>query len=761
MEKGCSLKDSTKNNSCEIEVLNYSDGETIDYPFVLLECQFKNNSKFDGEFGEKEVSFPRDDNQLLENHGKVVQVLVETRDECVSWPVIRGAFKVLLKLVPGDNNLRIKASMSEKRQIQKDFHLVYKPSTLPRFVRVVYVKCVDSDGSFEAPPEVANNIEVAQKKLAFNSRLLQTFTAQDLYKHGFGHRTFRLEENSEGEPLIHVFTTSLTTEEALKMNGGELYSQFSKELTDSNLYDPLCKFWTFMSCTHYDPPPPEEFDEKDVHLYVKAHTALGGGHLALFGTGGLHTWADNVDDLVSCFTNSKKVDRRCLFDDSCRRGFYWANYATGLGASMHELGHCFDLAHTPKGIMGRGFDDFNCVFTLWRNPPQHQVDKENIPGLTKHATGKESSTPPSTDSSVNYDQPQESSKDDQKCLAVSSETLSSDSECCNLALPGDNSHGATWYRTSAVLLRYHKWFSSNKESGEELSKLPLIHWGRQFYGPMGTMSGNCDSNKVYFNDKTWLSKNNARLGGYIIYADVYVNCIQTIGLAVVEQDDVETVTEVLSEPCGREGVGRRYIFRLEHPDEHLIAVDLRSGAWIDALRFHTNYKSSLWMGGRGGSLCHFEPSPEQSMVGVFGCAGNYVNSLGFFLESPQSSSSPNDPQGDEELIIEAPNGLRLIELQNKTHGEVFKHWEFLDACPPTRFSLDRDDIIKQESTILIEDDLGNIQRSGPFYDFDQISADDGDNALVIDDDEGEPSLEKDDSTEQESDSVENKVLSEN
>lgn len=31
-------------------------------------------------------------------------------------------------------------------------------------------------------------------------------------------------------------------------------------------------------------------------------------------------------------------------------------------------------------------------------------------------------------------------------------------------------------------------------------------------------------------------KNSARFGGYIIHADVYVNCIQTIGLVVVEQD---------------------------------------------------------------------------------------------------------------------------------------------------------------------------------------------------------------------------------
>jgi len=56
------------------------------------------------------------------------------------------------------------------------------------------------------------------------------------------------------------------------------------------------------------------------------------------------------------------------------RGTYWANYATGLGASIHELGHCFDLAHTPKGIMGRGFDDMNSVFTMWRQPPPSAKD---------------------------------------------------------------------------------------------------------------------------------------------------------------------------------------------------------------------------------------------------------------------------------------------------------------------------------------------------------------------------------------------------
>jgi hypothetical protein len=72
-----------------------------------------------------------------------------------------------------------------------------------------------------------------------------------------------------------------------------------------------------MSCSHYDPP--DEINPKDIPRYVKAHTALGGGQLGLFGTAGLHTWAGEVGELVRCFTDSKEIDKKKLFDDSAGR----------------------------------------------------------------------------------------------------------------------------------------------------------------------------------------------------------------------------------------------------------------------------------------------------------------------------------------------------------------------------------------------------------------------------------------------------------
>jgi hypothetical protein len=46
---------------------------------------------------------------------------------------------------------------------------------------------------------------------------------------------------------------------------------------------------------------------------------LGGGGLALFGTGNLHTWAESLEQVVLAFTDSRKIDKSKLMDDSAYR----------------------------------------------------------------------------------------------------------------------------------------------------------------------------------------------------------------------------------------------------------------------------------------------------------------------------------------------------------------------------------------------------------------------------------------------------------
>lgn len=104
-----------------------------------------------------------------------------------------------------------------------------------RFVRIVYIKCADSDGSFDAPVEVPCDIDSAVKRLSFNARLLQTFTAESLYQDGLGHKTFRIEEDELGSPKVHIFTSKLMTSEALGMTGDQLYATFSKGKYNSHI----------------------------------------------------------------------------------------------------------------------------------------------------------------------------------------------------------------------------------------------------------------------------------------------------------------------------------------------------------------------------------------------------------------------------------------------------------------------------------------------------------------------------------------------
>ena len=89
--------------------------------------------------------------------------------------------------------------------------------------------------------------------------------------------------------------------------------------------------------------------------------------------------------------------------------------------------------------------------------------------------------------------------------------------------------------------------------------------------------------------------------------------------------------EVLSEPHGTDNVAKRYTFTISSPDEYVTAIDVRAGAWIDAIRLHTNQKSSVWMGGMGGDEYHLTPPPGRNILGVMGTSGKFVGSLGVLL----------------------------------------------------------------------------------------------------------------------------------
>ena len=70
------------------------------------------------------------------------------------------------------------------------------------------------------------------------------------------------------------------------------------------------------------------------------------------------------------------------------------------------------------------------------------------------------------------------------------------------------------------------------------------------------------------------------------------------------------------------------------------------------------------------------------------------------------------------MAIRSPHGLRLIELRDKQHDQVCKHWEFLDQDPPSTFFIPRTEITEKDcGGIMIEDNKGIILRVGTLYDY--------------------------------------------
>ena len=306
--------------SADILVENLADAERVGYQLLLI------RGSVGGETDRLEVSAGPDRR---------------------TWPVVDGRFKALVMLKRGRNEIHLSVPGHRTRPLIVN----YDPIKSNRFVRMVYVVAAGSDGRFQAPPGEPDDIESAARRLAFAGLLLQTATAELMYEAGYGRKTFRLYRNGAGDVETIIHRNKLTMEKAHEMTGLGIWRKLYRDLDRSG---GNCRSVAVMQMTRYDPQARKAY----------AHTALGGGSLALFGSGGLHTWAQGLDELVDCFSDQRRVVDFGLFDDSAFRKTFWANFSTGLGACLHELGHAFGLDHSGdrNGIMERGFDRINRLF---------------------------------------------------------------------------------------------------------------------------------------------------------------------------------------------------------------------------------------------------------------------------------------------------------------------------------------------------------------------------------------------------------------
>ncbi|TRY70163.1 hypothetical protein TCAL_01220 [Tigriopus californicus] len=329
----------------KIEILNVSDGEVFNYGVVLI--------------------YGAVDTPALDVSRTIY--ISQTDDLQVQAMDLRGnKFKHLVRLRPGENHfvfqyLNKMAQLTLIREIvQSDIQHVFK---------LFYIVCSDDqDGRFQSPEDQPHDLATAISRMKLGAELMQCFLGDSLACQGFLHKAIHFNQD-DGDllfrPKVEVLHSGLTIEQARAMSGQELWEFHGKELLKRGHLGEEMKCIAIMSATSYQNPgqikPKSHQDTLDM---TQGHAALGGGGLALFGSGCLYTWPDKIDQVQARFQDQTPVNWKKFMDDSGYRGTIGGCFATSLGAIIHEVGHCLDLEHTTDGIMARGFDDLDFYFTV-------------------------------------------------------------------------------------------------------------------------------------------------------------------------------------------------------------------------------------------------------------------------------------------------------------------------------------------------------------------------------------------------------------
>lgn len=320
-----------KNNHPSIRLTNYTDNTTIRHPVPLIR----------GTLADANATSVTIINTSSNRTTRKMKGLAH-----------KGTFKALTELVPGANKLIIKAGKDEL-----PLTLNYKPQTNPHVVRVFFL--TDKTGSTEFQTPLENDPHDYRGKLGTAMKLMQTFTAERMHDLGFGRTTFNLELDEAGRVKVRTLRGEDTAEHYHKTDGLKLW-QYAGRLIRRNHPNRCAKDLVVPAFTRFDPNTKKAY----------AHTALGGGQLALFGGANLFTWPSSIADAQKAFTDTTRIDTAKFFSDSVGRHTFWATASTTIGAALHELGHTFGLPHSqaPHDIMTRGFDRFNRAFTLIEPP---------------------------------------------------------------------------------------------------------------------------------------------------------------------------------------------------------------------------------------------------------------------------------------------------------------------------------------------------------------------------------------------------------
>lgn len=608
-----------------IVVENLREREALGYPLVLLEGRV-----ICGAGDGQAQSLPR---------GCFLDARLDSTRSWL-WPVATssGAFKAFVLLpCPGVHAITLRLDGYPCQE--NVFEIEYRPPATRYVVRFYYQKCCDGESEgFDAPPGVDNSDAAAIRRVQLAALLLQTATGEMLHRAGLSRKSFSLEFEADGLPAVQVLRSSFSNSTARSISDQELIQRVKEDIMAFGLDDDeggrQFKHEVILGCSKYNTATRK----------AEAHAALGGERVGVFASCGLHTWPPDLADLTACCLNNTRIDPVHLLDDSCYRGTFWANFSTGIGAFIHELGHTFGLGHSTSGIMSRGFDDMNRLFTVYEISAA-----SSEMGFTEHFS----------DGGIgrihlNYDAIQEV-----KSL-----------------------RGAHWNLGSAAILKHCPWISTVPKRSEVG---PSISWDDSVRGPVG--QGSYDGEQKPLPGLSGDGKSRTgRIGGVLVDADRYLNNIETFS-----RDQVMTMLE--KNDCRSYG-SKHLILLMEN--EYIRQVDVRAMAWIDGIQIHTNLRSTSWFGGFGGKLHSLKLAEGYEVAEFFGSRGNaYVGTLGVHCQPISNRAAlPSIDSRVHATVIETRQELNQMVHQFPTAGLA------LESGPRTTFDYE----VKPMTAIVIKCD---------------------------------------------------------
>ncbi|KAE9019232.1 hypothetical protein PR003_g12900 [Phytophthora rubi] len=262
----------------------------------------------------------------------------------VCWPIVceSGHFKAYVHLPhPGVFHIHLRiATISQQLTVH------FAPRKTKWIVRFHYQKPRDSYQGFDAPNGVDNSDSDACQRLKFNAMVLQTTVAELFHRAGFSRKTFAVELDGDGFPVIDVLRSKHSTNQARQMTDAQLLTHLNKDVQVSEEHHHhRIKHVVLLGGSHFDPRTQQLSDFR----------ALVGGNVVAASSYGLFTWPRGLHDLTACCFNSDYIAPAFVVDQRSVRQSYWSNYSEGISVLLHLMGLSFGLKYRADGVMRKSF----------------------------------------------------------------------------------------------------------------------------------------------------------------------------------------------------------------------------------------------------------------------------------------------------------------------------------------------------------------------------------------------------------------------